>query len=181
MLKLFQGDEMKITVKYSKRKTLSLEITRNAEVLVRAPMKTSKKRIEEFIKSHEEWLIFHLERRIKINEAHPEPTESELAELKTRAKEIIPEKVKYFSSVMGVNPIRVSINSAKTRFGSCSGKNRLNFSCRLMQYPEEAIDYVVVHELAHLRHMNHSPQFHALVAEYLPDWRERQKLLVKSR
>lgn len=177
MLKLFQGDEMKIIVKYSKRKTLSLEITRNAEVLVRAPMKTSKKRIEEFIKSHEEWLIFHLERRIKINEAHPEPTESELAELKTRAKEIIPEKVKYFSSIMGVNPTRVSINSAKTRFGSCSSKTTLNFSCRLMSYDERAIDYVVVHELAHIVYHNHSKSFWALVEKYLPDYRDRKKLL----
>ena len=177
MLKLFQGDEMKITVKYSKRKTLSLEITRNAEVLVRAPMKTSKKRIEEFIKSHEEWLIFHLERRIKINEAHPEPTESELAELKTRAKEIIPEKVKYFSSVMGVNPTRVSINSAKTRFGSCSSKNTLNFSCRLMSYDERAIDYVVVHELAHLCEMNHGPKFYKIIESTLPDYKERRRLL----
>ena len=80
---------MKFTVIYSKRRTLSLEITMSAEVLVRAPMKTSKKRIEEFVKSHEEWLISHLEKRKKINESHPEPTKEELDKLKAIAKEII--------------------------------------------------------------------------------------------
>ena len=60
---------------------------------------------------------------------------------------------------------------------SCSGKNRLCFSWRLMDYPEEAIDYVVVHELAHIRHHNHSRDFYALVASILPDYKERQALL----
>ncbi len=175
--KIISGDEMKINVKYSKRKTLSLEITRDAEVLVRAPLKISKKRIEEFVKAHEEWLISHLERRIKANERHPEPTEEKLKELKALAKEIIPKKVAYFSALMGVTPTRVSINSAKTRFGSCSSKNTLNFSCRLMQYDERAIDYVVVHELAHTVHHDHSKKFWATVEKYMPDYKERKKLL----
>ncbi len=178
MLKLFLGDDMKITVKYSKRKTLSLEITRDATVLVRAPLKTSQKRIEEFVKSHEEWLISHLKKRIKANESHPEPTDAELDELKRTAKEIIPKKVEYFSALMGVSPARVSINSAKTRFGSCSSKNTLNFSCRLMQYDERAIDYVIVHELAHITHHNHSKNFWVLVERYMPDYKERKKLLI---
>ena len=62
-------------------------------------------------------------------------------------------------------------------FGSCSSKRRISFSFRLMQYPAEAIDYVVVHELAHLRHMNHSPQFYALIEQYMPDYKSRRALL----
>lgn len=176
--KIIYGDDMKINVKYSKRKTLSLEITRDAEILVRAPLKASQKRIEEFVKSHEEWLISHLEKRIKANESHPEPTDDKLKELKLLAKAVIPEKVEYFGALMGITPERVSINSAKTRFGSCSSKNTLNFSCRLMQYDEKAIDYVVVHELAHIIHHNHSKKFWALVERYMPDYKERKKLLI---
>ena len=71
----------------------------------------------------------------------------------------------------------IRITSARTRFGSCSGKNSLCFSWRLMEYPEEAIDYVVVHELAHLRYMNHGAEFYALIARYLPDWKTRRALL----
>lgn len=177
MIKLFTVMNMEITVKYSKRKTLALEITRNAEIIVRAPMKTSRKRIDEFVKSHGEWLNLHLERRKRIMEAHPEPTEAEIRELKKSAKELIPPRVEKYSKIMGLIPEHVSINSAKTRFGSCSSKNRLNFSCRLMQYDDRAIDYVIVHELAHIRHHNHSKDFWALVEKYMPDYKERKRLL----
>ena len=80
---------------------------------------------------------------------------------------------------MGLYPTQVRVTGAKTRFGSCSSQGHICFSWRLMQYPEEAIDYVVVHELAHLKHMNHSPAFHALVASVLPDHKQRRALLRK--
>ena len=66
-------------------------------------------------------------------------------------------------------PAGVTITGARKRFGSCSAKNRLCFSWRLMGYPEEAIDYVVVHELAHIRHPDHSPAFHMRVRSFLPE------------
>ena len=78
---------------------------------------------------------------------------------------------------MGLKPTSVKITSAKGRFGSCSAKNGLCFSWRLMAYPERAVRYVVVHELAHIAHHNHSPAFYALVEKYMPDYKERQKLL----
>ena len=168
---------MEIKVKYSKRKTLALEITRDAQVLVRAPIGTSKKRIDEFTKSHWEWLISHLEKRKNSIKSRPELSEDDLEKLKTLAKEIIPPKVEKYAEIMGVFPEHVSINSAKTRFGSCSSKKRLNFSCRLMTYDERAIDYVVVHELAHLKHLNHSKDFWAFVEKFMPDYKERKKLL----
>ncbi len=176
--KIIQGDDMEISIKYSKRKTLSLEITRDCKVIVRAPIKTDIGTVDKFIKSHEAWLISHLERKKASLIAHPDPTNEELAELKKTAKEYIPEKVRYYSSIMGVIPERVSINSAKTRFGSCSSKNSLNFSCRLMEYDKRAIDYVVVHELAHIVHHDHSKAFWALVEKYMPDYKERKRLLM---
>ena len=78
---------------------------------------------------------------------------------------------------MGLTPAGVRITGAQKRFGSCSGQNRLCFSWRLMLYPPEAIDYVVVHELAHIHHHNHGPAFYALVEQYMPDYRQRQALL----
>lgn len=63
------------------------------------------------------------------------------------------------------------------RFGSCSASNRLCFAWRLMRYPEAAVDYVVVHELAHIRYKNHGPAFYRLIASVLPDYKERIKLL----
>ena len=112
---------------------------------------------------------------------HPEQAaeapEDYLQALRRLAAEVIPQRVAVYSAVMGLTPAGVRITDAKKRFGSCSGQNRLCFSWRLMQYPPEAVDYVVVHELAHIRHHNHSPAFYALVARYMPDYRERQALL----
>ena len=85
--------------------------------------------------------------------------------------------MEHYARLMGVQPAGVRITGARTRFGSCSGSNRICFSWRLMDYPEAAVDYVVVHELAHIVHKNHGPQFWALVARYLPDWRARRALL----
>lgn len=168
---------MEYEVIYSKRRTISVEITRDAKILVRSPKNLSKAKIEMFVNKHSNWIENHLEKR----KNHPLPpsdlTDEQIKELKRLSYEKIPPKVEYFSSIMGVNPEHVSINSAKTRFGSCSGKNRLNFSCRLMLYPESAIDYVVVHELAHIKHHNHSKNFWAFVEKFMPDYKERKKLL----
>ena len=71
----------------------------------------------------------------------------------------------------------MKITSARKRFGSCSGKNSLCFSYWLMLYPQEAVDYVIVHELAHIVHKNHSAAFYRLIGQYLPDYRERIKML----
>ena len=78
---------------------------------------------------------------------------------------------------MGLKPSSVKITSAEKRFGSCSSKNGLCFSWRLLAYPTAAVEYVVVHELAHIKHHNHSPAFYALIEKYMPDYKERQKLL----
>ena len=78
---------------------------------------------------------------------------------------------------MGLEPTGIKITSAQKRFGSCNGKNSICYSWRLMLYPPEAIDYVVVHELAHIVHKNHGAKFYKLVAKYLPDYKERVKML----
>ena len=107
----------------------------------------------------------------------PEPTAKEIEALRTAAKAYLPARVEHYAAIMGLTPASVKITSAKRRFGSCSGRNGICFSLYLMQYPPEAIDYVVVHELAHIRHKNHSAAFHALVAKYLPDHKARRAML----
>ena len=78
---------------------------------------------------------------------------------------------------MGLKYSRITITGAKTRFGSCSSKGNISFSYRLMLYPEAAREYVVIHELAHLLEMNHSKRFYAIIEKYIPDYKERKKLL----
>ena len=78
---------------------------------------------------------------------------------------------------MGVTPTGFRVTTAKTRYGSCSAKNSLCFSCFLMNSPEDAIELVVVHELCHIRVKNHGPAFYSLLEHYLPDYRERKQHL----
>lgn len=161
----------------SRRRTVALEVTREGRVLVRAPLRMPQGEIKRFVASHAAWLEKAQAKVAARQAAHPPLTEQETAALRQRAKELLSDRVAHYAAIMGVTPTSVKITSARTRFGSCSGKNGICFSLYLLQYPEEAIDYVVVHELAHIRHHDHSPAFYAEVAKVLPDYKERMKLL----
>ena len=93
------------------------------------------------------------------------------------AKSCLSAKTFEFAKQMGVMPSHIKINSAKTRWGSCSARKSINFSWRLIMADDAVIDYVIVHELAHLSEMNHSAQFWAIVEGVLPDYRERKARL----
>jgi len=167
------------TVIRSSRRTLCLEITGDLTVLVRAPRRCSDRRVAAFVADHEDWLREHMaiarQRRDAAFARQVSPEEEQA--LRRLAAEVIPQRVAVWGRQMGLTPTGVKITSAKKRFGSCSGRNSLCFSWRLMQYPAEAVDYVVVHELAHIRHHNHGAAFWALVEHTMPDYRVRQALL----
>lgn len=158
----------------SKRKTLAIQVRPGHEVLVRAPFLVSKSEIDHFVKSREEWIKKHLEK--KVEEA-PEYTAEEEKILRKKAENLLPGLVQKYADQLQVRLQKISINGARTRFGSCSMKGRLNFSFRLMDYPLSCIEYVALHEVAHLKHMNHSPTFYQTIASIMPDHRERAKLL----
>ena len=90
---------------------------------------------------------------------------------------MIPERTAYFATLLHVTYGRITIRNQKTRWGSCSSKGNLNFNCLLMLTPDEIIDYIIVHELCHRIHMNHSKEFWAEVERVIPDYKERRKYL----
>ena len=162
----------------SRRKTLALEITGEGRLLVRAPLRCSQARIDAFVAAHAGWIETHLARqRQRAARRPPAPTAAEIAALKARAQAELPPKIADWSQKMGVAPTGFKVTAARKRYGSCSGKNSLCFSCFLMNCPEEAVELVVVHELCHILEKNHGPGFYALLERYLPDWRERKRLL----
>lgn len=169
---------MEYEVVYSGRKTLSLCV-KDCKVIVKAPYGTKKQRIENLVLSHVDWINKHIEKQRKKSEKIDSLDDDKIAELRKLAKEILPQKVAYYANIMGLKYGRITITGAKKRFGSCSSKGNLAFSYLLMLYPEEAIDYVVVHELAHLVELNHSPRFYKVVENILPDYKERIKVLKK--
>lgn len=160
----------------SNRKSISLSINDELEPVVKAPCFISDKEINSFIIKNEKWIDEAIKRK-KVRLDKLNISDSEKQRLRELAKEFIPQRVDYYSHITGLEPSGVKITSAKKRFGSCSGKNSLCFSFYLMSYPEEAIDYVVVHELAHIKHHNHSREFYNLIEQYLPDYKNREKLL----
>ncbi len=167
------------SLKRSARKTLGLEVTPGLTVLVRAPMRLSVRDIDRFVEQHGPWIDIQLEKQRNRAIAAP-PAALSKGEIDTMiriARELLPERVRYFGSLMGLEPSGIRITGARTRFGSCSGRNSLCFSYRLMLYPPEAVDLVVVHELAHIRHKNHGRDFYACIAAVLPDYKARQRLL----
>lgn len=161
----------------SARRTLSMEITKDLTVLVRAPLRCPKGDIDAFVEKHEKWIKTHMEKQRARQNAHSEPTEEERRALIERARRELPERVAHYAAIMGVEPSGITVTGAQKRFGSCSGKNRLCFTWRLMTYPDEAIDSVVVHELAHIVHKNHGRDFYKLVESVMPDYHQRKKLL----
>ena len=161
----------------SKRKTLSIEINRQAELVVRAPMRMPQARIEAFLREKAQWIAAHQQKMQLRMDQHPEPDAQAEQLLRLKAKELLPSRVAQYAQQMGLQPTGITITGARTRFGSCSPKNRLSFSFRLMDYPQEAIDYVVVHELAHILHKNHGAAFYKEIEKVLPDWKARRELL----
>ena len=158
------------------RKTLALYVRRDGRLEVRAPLRTSREQIDEFVRNKRDW-IEKTRRRLSAGRRIVRLTKKEEAAYKQQAKAYLQQKCRHFSEVMGVRHGEVRISGAKTRWGSCSRKGTINFTYRLMFVPEELADYVVVHELAHLKEMNHSGRFWSVVEQVMPDYRARRKKL----
>ena len=165
------------SVVLSDRKSVAIQVKRDLSVVVRAPRSINESELERIVEKNREWIERQLEKMSSLPAPPPEPTPDELDRLTELAKRTLPERVEHYSKIMSLTSTGITITSAKSRYGSCSPKNRLSFSCRLMQKPLEAIDYVVVHELAHIRHKNHGKEFYALIASVLPDHKERRAML----
>ena len=118
---------MEYTVEYSLRKTVSLCI-KNEKLIVKAPLGTSKSKIESIVNSHITWIEKHLIKQKSRNEKYKQLTEEKISELRRSAKMILPKKVEYYSNIMGLKYGRITITSAKTRFGSCSAKGNIAFA-----------------------------------------------------
>lgn len=167
---------------YSNRKTLAIQITSDSRVRVRAPRQMSRAEIESFLTEKESWVLKHLRNMPQTDTSASDPASAPLSDSERRryihmAREIFTRQVRFYADRMNVSYGRISIREQKTRWGSCSSAGNLNFNWRLIFAPPAVLDYVVVHELAHRKEMNHSAAFYAIVEQVLPDYRSSQKWL----
>ena len=159
----------------SKRKTIAIQITPSGEVLVRAPLRLSSKEIQAFVESKKGWITKHLS---KYTQEEVLPfRKDELHTFRKETATLVAERVAYFADIMGVTYHLITIRAQRSRWGSCSSKGNLNFNCLLALVPSEVLDYVVVHELCHLKEMNHSAAFWAEVEKILPDYSAQRQWL----
>ena len=168
---------MDYDILYSARRTVCITV-KDKRVVVKAPFFTSKSRLDELVLRHERWIEKQLQRQKNERLKDSMLTDEQIAQLRKSARHYLTAKTKEYAENMGLKFGRITITSAKTRFGSCSSSGNISYSWRLMLYPTEAIDYVVVHELSHIVEMNHSKRFWAIVEGVLPDYKERKKLLL---
>ena len=169
-----------IDVKKEKRRTVSIAVRPDGNVEVRAPLFLSQGEIDAFLDEKEDWIVRSVEaarRKARQLSAVDVLSEAEIRAVTEKARRIITARVRYFSDIMKVSYSRISIRHQKSRWGSCSAAGNLNFNAALVLAPPEVLDYVVVHELAHRKEMNHSPAFWAEVEAVLPDYRDRWKWL----
>lgn len=166
----------------SNRKSIAIEV-RAEGILVRAPLQATQAAITAFVNNKADWIK---KAQAKIAAAPtPPPVENplsmeEIRELANRALQYIPERVRYYAPLVGVNFGRITIRNQRSRWGSCSAKGNLNFNCLLMLTPPEVIDSVVVHELCHRKEMNHSKAFYSEVLRVFPDYWKWDKWLKEN-
>lgn len=205
-----------------KRKTLSLKVDNDWQVIVKVPNYASKKNILDFLEKYKDWILekqelvskntqkfevwekflffweyfelkfdekkkfFFDEKYFYTNFKNPEEIKKKFIKFyKKEAKKYIVDKTIEFSKILWLEFKEIKINSAKTRWWSCNSKKNINFSFRLILAPKLSIDYVIIHELAHLKEMNHSRHFWNLVDNYcrqiwIWDYKKEQKWLKEN-
>lgn len=152
-------------------------------VLIKAPYGISVDQVEAFIKEKRDWILKQLEKKEgeKVLAQKMGPiSPSELRQIKLKAKKIIPERVEHYAAISGITYNRIFIRLQKSRWGSCSVDGNLNFNCLLVLMPLEILDSVVVHELCHRLHMNHSKAFYEEVLRLFPDYKRCDKWLKQN-
>lgn len=169
-------NKTEFTLIHSARRTVQLEIGKSGEITVKAPYGYTKSRAEAFVESHSDWINSRQPAIIKRNNVYAAADREK--DLAATAKTVLTALTKKYAAIMGAEPQYVGITSAKKRFGSCTAQKGINYSKYLVLYPTRAVEYVVVHELAHTRHHNHSKEFYNFISRFMSDYKEREKLLL---
>ncbi|WP_041583789.1 YgjP family zinc-dependent metalloprotease [Bdellovibrio bacteriovorus] len=137
-----------------------------------------------FVSVTDEHLLLHIPRNdwsaSSLIEEHPTALKEIRHFYKREAVDFLSERVKFWAGEMNLHPSQVKFREQKTRWGSCSSRKVINLNWRLIVFTQEIIDYVIVHELAHLQHMNHSSHFWGLVEKYVENYKDIVKTMKES-
>lgn len=169
-------------VRSSRKRTMGITIDNEGNVEVRIPRRVTIREAEAFVEEKHDWIVKNREKMLARKEKHDAHDWDRVRD------EIYPwirgdggrqfrEKVASWAQRMGVEYNRITIRDISSRWASCSAKGNLSFTWKIFVMPERLADYLVVHELAHLKQMNHSPEFWNIVSTYIPDYKILKKEL----
>jgi len=159
---------------YSSRRTLALEVKSSGQVIVRSPKRVGLDYIQKFVAGRQDWLSKVLA-KMSVRKVVSKPWSNfsleELQQAKKQAKALFEEESRLYSSQMNCGYTKLRLSSAKTRWGSCSSNGTISINFSLYFAPIEIRHYVIIHELAHVKHQNHSSRFWNFVARFDPNWK----------
>ena len=182
-----EGTWISCEILRSGRRTAALEVSQDGLVRLRLPYGYPEEQALEFLERKKAWLFQAMEKmsqrqkkREEVQAACPEIGGAKEQEYRSRAKAILTRKADAYAKKMGVTYEKLTVKDQKTRWGSCSAKGNLNFNWHIVLAPESVTDYVVIHELAHRVHMNHSAAFYQTVAAVMPDYRRQEQWMKEN-
>lgn len=168
-------------VKSARRKNIGLKIIDHNMVRVLVPLHCSFTRASVVVKREQNKIADLLHRRTKARIKIEGGDAVHYMKYRLEAAKLISDKLTPWSQKIGVSYNGVSVRNQATRWGSCSARGNLSFNYRILFLPEVLQDYVIVHELCHLRHHNHSANFWGMIAKFLPDSQQLRAELKKYR
>ena len=156
---------------------MRLVIYCDGSFVVTKPIWLSENTVEKFIIKKAAWVLSKLEYFKQFKSGPPVNDRESYLKHKNNAREFINGRIDYFNGIYNLKYNKVSVKNQKTRWGSCSKKGNLNFNYKILLLPKHSADYIIVHELCHLKEFNHSQRFWNLVAETIPDYMTIKKEL----
>jgi predicted metal-dependent hydrolase len=177
---IFESETIFYTHRRSARaRRMRLAVHRDGSVVLTTPARSAADAGEGFVLRHVRWLAEKIEFFRRLPPLHPAARygRREYMAHREEARALVLAKIEQFRVPLKASYNRVSIRNQKTCWGSCSRKGNLNFNYKILFLPGHLQDYVIVHELAHLREFSHSPRFWAHVGSILPDWPARRREL----
>ena len=165
------NENINYTLKTSIRaKKMRLAIYNNGSIIITRPYFLSRKKVEKFIIEKENWIISKINYFKQFKNKPSKYNYQSYLKYKNKALNFVKERIEYFNENDDFEFNNITIRNQKTRWGSCSSKKNLNFNYKIILLPKNIADYIIVHELCHLKELNHSKNFWNLVGEIIPDY-----------
>jgi len=168
------------TIRISERaKRMRVAVYVDGDVIVTKPVDTTTDKLKKFVEAKKHWILKKLEQNTTVIPELRENSLKHFEQYQEAALSLADKKAKYWSKQLGYKYTRIAVKQLKSRWGSCSSEGDLSFNYKIIFLPDNLQDYVVVHELCHIKQPNHSKKFWSLVERSLPNY-EKMRTTIRT-